>query len=420
MIRFMLRLLGPTRLLAALVAALVLISLASQPSHGEALPSDPAITQVRVLDEGTRTRVVLDMAAAPDFRLDLLEDPNRLVLDFPRLRWDAGSGSGQGAGLVAAHRFGALDDQTMRVVFDLAAAAHVRDAFFLPAAGELPYRFVVDLVPPELATAEDTGADDDPIGALIAADGDLAGADLEDLEQLRGIEGDRPVVVIDPGHGGVDPGAIGVTGIFEKTIALTVARQLRDRLVATERYTVVMTRDSDIYVRLEDRVAIARAAGADLFISVHADSIEEAWIRGASVYTLSAEASDRQAAELAARENRADLVAGIDWANRDDALGSIVLDLAQRLSVGHANVFAEQLVDRLSDHTRLLNNTHREAGFVVLKAPDVPSVLVELGYLSNRQDEAELADPAHQTALAEALFAGVEDYFAWRATQGGI
>lgn len=419
MIRFVLRVLGPTRLLAVVLAAMVLLSLASRDGSGQDLLTDPTITQIRIHDQQTRTRVVLDMASAEDFRLALLDDPDRMVLDVARVRWGAEGMVGEGAGLVAAHRYGALDEQTLRVVFDLAAPARVRDAFYLPATSQLPYRLVIDLVPPGQAGPDDVAARDDPIGNLIAAN---IGPSAEDLAAMadEAAASDLPVVVIDPGHGGVDPGAVGVTGIFEKTIALTVSRLVRDLLVETGRYHVVMTRDSDVYIRLEDRVAIARAAGADLFLSVHADSIEETWIRGASVYTLSEEASDSQAALLALRENRADAVAGVEWDRGDDAVTDIVIDLSQRLSVGHASVFAELLIDRLGDRSRLLNNTHREAGFVVLKAPDVPSALVELGYLSNREDERLLSQEGHQQALAEALFHSVEDYFTWRTAQGGI
>ena len=180
-----------------------------------------------------------------------------------------------------------------------------------------------------------------------------------------------------------------------------------------------MTRDEDMFVPLRDRVGIARAAGADLFISVHADSNPDPRLRGASVYTLSDRASDREAAMLAARENRAGALVDIQLDPEDDVMASILIDLAQRITHSESHAFAELMVDSLARETLLLNNTHREAGFAVLTAPDVPSVLVELGYLSNEEDEELLAQPEHQERLARALARSVDSYFVWLAELQG-
>jgi N-acetylmuramoyl-L-alanine amidase len=220
------------------------------------------------------------------------------------------------------------------------------------------------------------------------------------------------IVVLDPGHGGPDPGAIGQAGQLEKRIVLEVVRRLKERLDATGRYQVLMTRNSDIYIPLRERVALARAANADLFVSLHADWIDRSQVRGASVYTLSEGASDSEAQELAARENRADIIAGVDLSAESDEVTTILIDLAQRETLNHAIRFARTLVPELASAGQLLDRTHRFAGFRVLKAPDVPSVLVELGYLSNREDERMLASAAGQARLAEALARAVNAFFA--------
>jgi N-acetylmuramoyl-L-alanine amidase len=195
-----------------------------------------------------------------------------------------------------------------------------------------------------------------------------------------------------------------------------MSRRLRDLLPATGRYRVQLTRDSDSFVRLRDRIAIARAADADLFISIHADAHPTADLRGASVYTLSETASDEEAEALAAQENKADLIAGVDLSNESEVVTGILIDLAQRETKNHSVKFARLVIDAIGDETYLLRNTHRFAGFAVLKAPDVPSVLVELGYLSNPEDEAQLHSTAYQAKLGQAIVEAVDAYFGTRQT----
>ena len=222
---------------------------------------------------------------------------------------------------------------------------------------------------------------------------------------------ERRIVAIDPGHGGIDPGAVGVGGLQEKELTLDIARRIKARLEATGRYTVVLTREGDDFLRLPERVRRARASGAELLLSLHADSIGNPTFRGASVYTLSDVASDRQAELLAQRENRADALAGIALEPVDDVTASILIDLAQRHTQNESNGIAQEVVDALADATPLIGSPHRHAGFAVLKAPDVPSVLVELGYLSNRREEAQLRSTAHRAELAKALSDAIEAYF---------
>jgi N-acetylmuramoyl-L-alanine amidase len=219
------------------------------------------------------------------------------------------------------------------------------------------------------------------------------------------------LVILDPGHGGVDPGAIGKTGVYEKDVALATAREVARQLEATRRYRVRLTRKDDEFIPLGERVARARAASGDLFLSIHADALPNAGMRGASVYTLSEQASDKEAAALAARENKADLIAGIDLSHHEPAVSEILIDLARRQTNNLSIRLAHELVTELGHEVRLLANSHRSAGFVVLKAPDIPSALVEMGCLSNRTEEQLLTKPAYQRKVATGLVRSVNDYF---------
>jgi N-acetylmuramoyl-L-alanine amidase len=219
-------------------------------------------------------------------------------------------------------------------------------------------------------------------------------------------------VVLDPGHGGADPGAISPHGLYEKTITLAAARELARQLEATGRYHTVLTRRGDRFVALRQRVALARAARAELFLSLHADALPDAALRGLSVYSLSDQASDRDTAVLAARENRDDFVAGMHLSRQPREIGAILLDLARRQTNNLSLTLARAIVEELGRSVPLLEQPHRAAGFIVLTAPDIPSALVELGCLSNPIDERLLPTHAHQRRLAQALVRAIDDYFA--------
>ncbi|MGH6945234.1 MAG: N-acetylmuramoyl-L-alanine amidase family protein, partial [Geminicoccaceae bacterium] len=222
----------------------------------------------------------------------------------------------------------------------------------------------------------------------------------------------KPVIVIDPGHGGIDPGAIGTRGTYEKNVVLAMGLELRRQLEATGRYQVVMTRETDKILRLRDRLAVARESHGELFLSLHADSLVQAPdVRGASVYTLSERASSREAARLAAKENRADILAGIDLSDQEEIVTEILIDLAQRDANNKSIRVAQLLVDELRSVTRMVRGGALQAGFVVLKSPDMPSALVELGYLSNPRDERDLLDPQHVAEKARAIVHAVDRYF---------
>jgi N-acetylmuramoyl-L-alanine amidase len=221
----------------------------------------------------------------------------------------------------------------------------------------------------------------------------------------------RPLVMLDPGHGGVDPGCISLSGAYEKDITLATARTLAHEIEAAGRYRVALTRVDDEYVPLPDRVQRARAAGADLMLSIHADALPDERMRGASVFTLSEQASDRAAAALAARENKADFVAGIDLSRHAPEVSNILFDLARRETNNESIRLARSLVVELGRRVRLLNHSHRSAGFAVLKAPDVPSALVEIGCLSNREEEVLLQSAPYQRKLTGGLVQSVDDFF---------
>jgi N-acetylmuramoyl-L-alanine amidase len=218
-------------------------------------------------------------------------------------------------------------------------------------------------------------------------------------------------VILDAGHGGIDPGAIGLSGVYEKDIAFEATKLVAHELEATKRYRVVLTRTSDEFVPLQDRVARGRAAGGELFLSIHADALPSPAMRGASVFTLSEKASDAQAAALAASENKVDLIAGIDLSRHAPEVSSILIDLARRQTNNLSIRLARRLVSELGQDVTLLNNSHRSAGFAVLKAPDIPSALVELGALSNREEERSLRTPAYRQKVATSLARSVNDYF---------
>jgi N-acetylmuramoyl-L-alanine amidase len=220
------------------------------------------------------------------------------------------------------------------------------------------------------------------------------------------------IIVLDPGHGGVDPGAISPRGIYEKSITLASARELARQLEATGRYRAVLTRSRDVFVPLRERVARARRSHADLLLSIHADALPDRDLRGLSVYTLSDRASDRETAALAERENRDDFVAGLKLSRQPREIGAILLDLARRQTNNRSLALAGSVVGELGRAVPLLDKPHRSAGFVVLTAPDVPSALVELGCLSNRDEERLLPQPAYQQRLAKALLRAIDDYFA--------
>jgi N-acetylmuramoyl-L-alanine amidase len=374
-----------------------------------AMAGQGVVTSVRTGVHTDKTRLVLDMTEGVEFQVFVLDKPYRVVIDLPEVAWQTRPGAQYHQGLIKGMRFGLFQAGTSRIVIDVTGPVKVHRAFVLPPKGSSKYRFVVDLV------AVQSG----DFKRLIATHKSKPAAKAVKKSPPLQTSGARkanpkPVIVIDAGHGGVDPGTIGASGSHEKEVTLAVALELRKKLLATGRYKVVMTRDRDVFVRLRNRVAKGRAAKGDLFLSLHADSIRKRSVRGASVYTLSEKSSDKEAAALAAKENKADIIAGMDFGHQSKDVANILIDLAQRETMNLSATFASQVIDELARSVRVLRRSHRFAGFAVLKAPDVPSVLVEMGYLSNREDERILRSSRRRAALVTALAHAINAYFAKR------
>jgi N-acetylmuramoyl-L-alanine amidase len=308
-------------------------------------------------------------------------------------------------------RFGLFRPGSSRVVLDSTGPVRVAKAFIIPPSGKnRSYRVVVDIA--KTSRQAFLMSYKRPARKPVATTAAPRTSSVPvPFKRKPARPDEKKLIVIDPGHGGVDPGAMSRSGVWEKHIVLAFARQLRQSLLASGKFRVRLTRDRDVFIRLRDRIAVARRAGADLFISVHADSIGNSKVRGTSVYTLSERASDKEAGALARKENKSDLIAGVDLDDQSNDVVNILIDLAQRETMNESAVFARKLVDELGKTRKLLRNTHRFAGFAVLKAPDIPSVLVELGYLSNRTDERMLRDPRKRKRMATAMSTAVERYF---------
>jgi N-acetylmuramoyl-L-alanine amidase len=379
-------------------------------AQGEA--ADPSVEDIRIASHGHITRVVIDLSDQVDYHHIALGQPPRLAIDLPQVDWTLGDDASKAVGLIKGFRFGQPSPGVSRIVLDIAQPFEIDRIFELPPNGGRGHRVVTDLI--ELPV---NGAVNGVNGAVapVGSTGPQNAAMVVVRPPARkpSPPPEKRIIVIDPGHGGVDPGAIGsAMKILEKSVALRTGKALRNRLEATGRYQVIMTRSDDRIVRLRDRLRIARESGGELFISLHADSLVQApHINGASVYTLSERASNDEAARLARKENRADILAGIDLSNQEDIVTEILIDLAQRDANNRSIELAEALVQQLGDTTKMARRRRAQAGFVVLKSPDMPSVLVELGYLSNAADEKVLADDAHIAALAGALARAIDVYF---------
>jgi N-acetylmuramoyl-L-alanine amidase len=419
-------------LLVVAVMALTLVKDAAVFADTAKAASKPSVTEARIGVEPDLTRLELSLSKATEYRIFSLGDPDRIVIDLSEVSWKVPAGRKlQGKGLVAGLRYGLFKPGTSRIVLDLAGPAAVADARILPANGGKPPRLAIDLRPTDASTYKSSVqtilfASNDPApadgrstsGASVSTQGaSKQGASkhgaAKPVAEAVAVPPEKPLIVIDPGHGGIDPGALGAH-TMEKNITLAMGKQLQKALLATGRFRVALTRDKDIFIPLRDRFKIARDQGADLFISLHADSNPGSSARGASVYTLSDKASDAEAEALANKENKSDVIAGVDLSQESQTVSGILIDLAQRETINLSSRFASILVNDLKDDTIMLENSHRFAGFAVLKAPDVPSVLLEMGYISNDKDEKLLTSPAHQKVLAGSIARAIEDYFDWR------
>lgn len=405
----------PPRQILPVVLAIVALVAGARLEVADAAAAEAAVDDIRIAKHGDATRVVIDLSGPVAFRHITLTQPPRLAIDLPEVGWKMGDDPGvKAVGLVQGFRFGHPRPGVSRIVVDLVQPFEIDRVFELPPSGDRGHRIVTDLV-----TKQVNG------GQVHAANGAVAPAAGPAVPQATALVIGRPpakkptppssrrVIVLDPGHGGVDPGAIGRTSkLLEKDVALRMGLALRDKLEATGRYEVIMTRDSDRIVRLRDRLRIARQSQGELFVSLHADSLVKApHVNGASVYTLSERASSKEAERLARKENRADILAGIDLSDQEDIVTEILIDLAQRDANNKSLKISELLVEALRGVTKMARRQRAQAGFVVLKSPDMPSVLIELGYLSNPADEKALADPAHIAKLAAAVVRAIDRQF---------
>jgi len=402
-----------TSSLVGIVIAVFLCAL-SAVQHAAAQDVAPSVIDVRLGKSGDTTRFVLEMSGKVEAKAFTLADPHRLIIDLPALDWELASDFvPAGRGLISSFRYGLFRPGNARVVIDLAGPAKVSRSFVLPPDPDnnRNWRIVFDLVTTTDAAFRSAAGWPDARPTPAAA------TPQPDVPSAKPVDRSRKVIVIDAGHGGVDPGAIGTRGTREKNVTLAFAKVLRDAISATGKYEVHLTRDTDIFIELRERVAIARRHDADLFISVHADALERRNVRGASVYTLSERASDAEAAQLARKENAADIIAGVNLGGDSDEVRDILIDLAQRETKNLSVRFAQTVIPKMSEVTRVLRNTHRFAGFRVLKAPDVPSVLIELGFLTNVDDELNLTSATWRRKTAASIARGIDAYFAERLAE---
>lgn len=385
-------------------------------------PLFPVASDVRVAGDENQTRFILDLDKKVPLRAFTLADPYRVVVDLPQITFHLGSGAGSATrGLIKAFRYGLVMPGGSRIVFDLAGPAKIKNAYALEPANGQPARLVVELEAVDHAAfiqslEADSRRELRPAIEAVAATtgavpitGSLATADPDPKMDAR------PVIVIDPGHGGIDNGTQSGNET-EKSLVLNFGLALRDRIEKAGKYRVVMTRTDDTFIPLGDRVKIARSQSAALFVSIHADALPrgEGDAQGATIYTLSDKASDAEAERLADSENKADAIGGVNLTEEPTDVADILIDLAQRETRTFSNRFARLLAGEMRNAARMHKNPLKSAGFRVLKAPDVPSVLVELGYVSNKSDLQQLTSDAWRSKTVAAVAQAVDAFFAKR------
>lgn len=393
-----------TIVLATILGLLLLVPKA-------ALSLDVADTALQARDytmagDARYTRVVIHFDRKPEPHTVLLRNPYRLAIDLPPTRFSFDPRALAPRGLIDGVQYGEIGSDRSRLLLKTRGPFKVADLQVIANETSDGFRMIVELRAVSAADFDN---------ALLAA---VTGPAAVRREGGGGTVG-RFTVALDPGHGGADGGARGVNGTAEKTITLIFAMELARKLEELGRFDVVLTRDRDRFLRLDERVRIAREKGARLFVSIHADSIGYPSMRGATVYTVSDKASDAEAAATAARENLSDAIAGKVVEAKKDEVEDILVDLIRRETHAFSIRFARTLVGELSTTTQMVNNPHRYAGFRVLTAPDIPSVLLELGYLSNVSDEKQLRDPAWRSKAMDAVVAAIDTFARAQRGAGG-
>jgi N-acetylmuramoyl-L-alanine amidase len=401
----------------------------SQPPKPIASAHIPVASGARLAGDDKQTRFILDLDQSVSAHAFSLADPYRVVIDIPQVTFQLPAGIGNtGRGLIKAFRYGLVMPGGSRIVFDLAGPAKITNATVLEAANGQPPRLVLELEEVD-RTAFVQGlapASRPELRPAIAETRDAAAtvptppSKPEVVAAPPSPPDARPVIVIDAGHGGPDNGTQW-DGASEKNLVLTFALALRDRIEKSGKYRVVMTRTDDTFIPLDDRVKFARSQSASLFVSIHADALprREGDAQGASIYTLSDRASDAEAERLAETENKADAIGGVNLTEEPTEVADILIDLAQRETRTFSNRFARLLMADMKAATRMHKNPLKSAGFRVLKAPDVPSVLVELGYVSNKDDLEHLQSDNWRSRTVGAVAHAIDMFFAKRLATAG-
>jgi N-acetylmuramoyl-L-alanine amidase len=385
----------------------------------------PAIaTDARLAGDAKQTRFVLDLDKTIQYRAFALGDPYRVVVDIPQVDFRLPAGAGTtGRGLVKAFRYGLVMPGGSRIVFDLTGPAKIASAYVLDAANGQPSRLVLEIEEVDRAAFNQaTAAESKPgLRPAIAAVNPAAPTDTAAAPKPTSPPDPRPVVVIDPGHGGLDNGTRSGGEVMEKDLVLGFALALRDRVEKSGKYRVVMTRSDDTFIPLNDRVKIARNQSAALFVSIHADALprREGDAQGATIYTLSDKASDTEAERLAEAENKADAIGGVNLTEEPTDVADILIDLAQRETRTFSNRFARLLMGEMKNTVRMHKHPLKSAGFRVLKAPDVPSVLVELGYVSNKGDLEHLVSENWRSKTVGSMAQAIDVFLAKRLATAG-
>lgn len=367
------------------------------------------ITAMRIGQGVGSVRIVFDADGSFDYKAFILNNPKRLVIDVFGINVSSGLENYKDKNnLVDKTRLGSVGTDGTRIVFDLKKPAIVKKAFMLSPQSTFGWRFVVDVaLASEREFASKVGSDN----AFSGDSSPVKSASKTHSSPVKSAKKDsKKIIVLDPGHGGRDPGAIGYSGVYEKNITLAMGKELK-KILEKEGYKVYLTRSTDIFIPLRERVRIARRHKADLFLSIHADSAVNRSAKGLSVYTLSETASDKEAAALAERENKADVIGGLNLVEHSKEVSDILINLAQRESMNRSSEFATFMVQEMRKSVRLVDNTHRFAGFAVLKAPDIPSALLEMGYLSNRTEERLLKQQSYRKKLAVSTTRAVNKFF---------